>query len=269
MDVQLLGPLAARLAGKSVVPEAAKPRKVLALLALRAGQVVPVPVLLEELWEECPPSSAMTTLQTYVLQLRRMIAAARPELPVGAAKDVLCTRFGGYLLQLGSGTSDVAEFTHRGAMGEHALALGDPETASRLLREALRTWRGAALVDVEIGPRIGADLQFLAEQRLTMLEQRVDADLQLGRHAELLGELAALTSEHKLNERLCEQRMVALCRSGRRSDALIAYNKLRKDLAGELGLEPGKRLRRLQLSVLNSDPSLDVRPGRRPQLILG
>lgn len=269
MDVQLLGPLAARLSGKSVVPEAAKPRKVLALLALRASQVVPVPVLLEELWEESPPASAMTTLQTYVLQLRRMIAAAMPDQPVAAAKDVLCTRFGGYLLNLGSGTSDVAEFAHLGAMGEHALALGDPDTASRLLRDALRTWRGAALVDVEVGPRIGADLQFLAEQRLTMLEQRLDADLQLGRHAEVLGELAALTSEHRMNERLCEQRMVALCRSGRRSDALIAYNKLRKDLATELGCEPGKRLRRLQMSVLNSDPALDVRPGRRPRLLLG
>src|ERR1041384_6156848 len=146
MDVQLLGPLAARLAGKSVVPEAAKPRKVLALLALRAGQVVPVPVLLEELWEESPPASAMTTLQTYVLQLRRMISAAIPDQPPAAAKDVLCTRFGGYLLNIGTGTSDVAELTPLGAMGEHALALGDRETASRLLRDALKMWRGAAQI---------------------------------------------------------------------------------------------------------------------------
>ncbi|MFG2822915.1 BTAD domain-containing putative transcriptional regulator [Kitasatospora sp. NPDC048365] len=252
MDIRtgVLGPLTMTVDGTSVVPTAAKPRKVLALLAVRVGQVVPVPVILEELWGGHPPASALTTLQTYILQLRRLLDAA---LPAGvSAKRVLRTAFGGYQLDIDPDTTDTAAFERYGATGIRAMDLGDPETAERLLRQAAAVWRGPALVDVEIGPRLEADVRYLEERRMAMLERRIDADLAIGRHTELLSELAALTSEHRLNERLCEQYMRALHRCGRSVDALSAYRRIRRDLVGELALEPGPGLRELERAILGA-----------------
>ncbi|MCX4748887.1 AfsR/SARP family transcriptional regulator [Kitasatospora sp. NBC_01287] len=266
MDLRIgvLGPLTVTVNGTSVVPTAAKPRNVLALLAVRAGQVVPVPVILEELWDGHPPTSALTTLQTYILQLRRLLETALAGVadPDGGAKSLLRTAFGGYQLAAPPEACDVAEFDRLGQMGLRALELGDPATAQRLLREADRVWRGAALLDVEFGPRLQAEARYLEDRRITLVERRTEAGLAIGRHSELLGELAALTTEYRLNERFCEQYMRVLHRCGRSVDALGAFRRIRRDLTTELGTEPGPRLQHLERAILGSAPERELDFGR-------
>lgn len=268
--VEVLGPLAVTLDGVGTVPTAAKPRKVLALLAVRAGQVVPVPVLIKELWGEHPPASALTTLQTYILQLRRLLADALKARGIRdpGAKRVLRTAYGGYQLDADPAASDVCEFRTLAAVGSRALELGDPDTAGRVLRSALRVWRGPALQDVEPGPELDTEVRHLEESRMMARYRRIDADLATGRHNELLGELAALSSQQWMDERVCEQYMLALYRSGRRLDALAAYQRIRAELRREMALEPRPRLRRLQQAILAAAPELEVR-ARHPQLLLG
>ncbi|MFF3889400.1 BTAD domain-containing putative transcriptional regulator [Streptomyces sp. NPDC001914] len=311
MDMNVLGTLAVRHNGVSVTPAAPKPRQVLALLALRAGQVVPVGVLAEELWGAAPPRSARTTLQTYILQLRELISTAlgsssgasgssgssggagsgRGEGPgagegrvldrglgaghglgrglgagrgvggCGRARDVLVTVPGGYLLRCGDGASDVREFERLAGCGYRAMDTGDHPRAARLLRRALELWSGPALAGVRIGPQLRVEARRLEESRLCALDQRVEADLRLGRHRELLAELTVLVSQYPMHESLCGQYMLALHRCGRRGEALDAYRRLRATLVRALGLEPSPALARLQRSVLMSGPGpLPARP---------
>ncbi|GEB48936.1 MULTISPECIES: AfsR/SARP family transcriptional regulator [Streptomyces] len=258
MDIDVLGALAVRENGISVTPTAPKPRQVLALLALHADQVVPVGALIEELWGEHPPRSARTTLQTYVLQLRDMISAAVERDPEGVgprtAKDVLVTSPGGYLLNSSGGTLDVREFERLAGTGYRAMDAGDFPGAARLLRQALDLWTGNALTDVQAGPQLEMETKRLEETRLCALDQRIEADLRLGRHRELLGELSVLVRRYRTHENLHGQLMLALHRSGRRSEALEAYQRLRNALVRELGLEPSAGLRRLQRSILMAGP---------------
>ncbi|MFE0605448.1 BTAD domain-containing putative transcriptional regulator [Streptomyces sp. NPDC058892] len=265
MDIEVLGTLAVREHGVSVTPTAPKPRQVLALLALHADQVVPVSALIEELWAGAPPRSARTTLQTYVLQLRALIATA---LEQGAtdgeqdfgrrrsAKDVLVTLPGGYLLNSGGGTSDIREFDRLAGMGYRAMDAGDFPGAARLLREALSLWSGPAFADVQGGIQLDMETQRLEETRLCALDQRIEADLRIGRHRELLAELTVLASRYRTHETLHGQFMLALHRSGRRSEALDVYQRLRATLVRELGLEPSAALRRLQRSILMASPEV-------------
>lgn len=263
MDVKILGPLSAQVRGRSIVPSAGKPRQILALLSVYANQVLPVPTLMEEIWGAEMPRSAPTTLQTYILQLRRKLTAAYgPEFP-SAAKEVLVTRHGGYLMQLQPGAVDVHEYDRLSAAGRAAFESGDDAEASQLLREALAVWRGPALVDVRVGPVMEIELARLEESRLGALERRVEADLRLGLHAELLTELTELIARHPLHEGLHAQAMAALYRSGRPWQALEVYQALRGRLVEELGLEPSPRLRRMQQAVLASDPVLDTAGDRR------
>lgn len=257
MEIKVLGPLEAHLDGQSVAPTAAKPRQVLALLALQAGQVVPVPLIMEELWGVSPPRSATTTLQTYVLQLRRLIGSAMGGPGPAAAKDVLATRYNGYLLDVAPGGVDVKAYERLLAAGRRALDDGALEVASSTLRAALDLWRGQALVDVQIGMRLGFEVAWLEESRLGALESRIDADLRLGRHSQLLSELAVLTARSPMNENLRGQFMVALYRSGRQWQALEVFRSLRQALVEELGIEPSTRLQALQHAILSSDPGLD------------
>ncbi|MGW1764806.1 AfsR/SARP family transcriptional regulator [Streptomyces sp. NPDC002073] len=270
MDIEVLGTLAVREHGVSITPTAPKPRQVLALLALHADQVVPVSALIEELWAGAPPRSARTTLQTYVLQLRALIATALEqgaaaedgECPEGAAgaaerrtaKDVLVTLPGGYLLNSGGGTSDVREFDRLAGMGYRAMDGGDFPGAARLLREALSLWSGPAFADVHGGIQLDMETRRLEETRLCALDQRIEADLRLGRHRELLAELTVLASRYRTHENLHGQFMLALHRSGRRGEALDVYQRLRATLVRELGLEPSAALRRLQRSILMASP---------------
>ncbi|MEU0580147.1 AfsR/SARP family transcriptional regulator [Streptomyces griseoincarnatus] len=258
MDIDVLGALSVRENGISVTPTAPKPRQVLALLALHADQVVPVATLIDELWGGRPPRSARTTLQTYVLQLRELIAAAVARDPGGAvrrcAKDVLVTSPGGYLLHAAGGTIDVCEFEQLAGTGYRAMDAGDFTAAARQLRDALSLWTGSALADVQTGPQLEMEARRLEESRLCALDQRIEADLRLGRHRELLGELTVLVRRYRTHENLHGQFMLALHRSGRRSEALEVYQRLRTALVRELGLEPSAGLRRMQRSILMSGP---------------
>ncbi|WP_328930815.1 MULTISPECIES: AfsR/SARP family transcriptional regulator [unclassified Streptomyces] len=305
MEIEVLGWLAVRVNGVSVVPTAPKPRRVLGLLALHPDQVVPVSALVEELWGALPPRSARTTLQTYVLQLRELIgtalAAPVPRRPDGTAdtdpgdtadasagdgvgaggggagggdggrlgaKDVLATVAGGYLLRTGGGTVDHREFERRAGSGYRAMDAEDYAGAARRLAGALCLWNGPALSGVQAGSQIEMETRRLEEARLCALAQRIDADLHLGRHRELLPELTVLVNQHRMHESLHGQFMVALHRAGRRGEALDVYQRLRATLVTELGLEPSAPLGRLQRSILTARPDHTPlpAPGTPPQL---
>ncbi|MFJ3213256.1 AfsR/SARP family transcriptional regulator [Streptomyces flaveolus] len=260
MDIDVLGALDVRENGVSVAPTAPKPRQVLALLALHADRVVPVGALIEELWPATPPRSARTTLQTYVLQLRDLIAVALG--PAGqdggpgrrTPKDLLATTPGGYLLARDGGTSDVRDFERLAGQGYRAMDAGDFAGASRTLGAALDLWSGDAFADVPAGPQLAMEAKRLGESRLCALDQRIEADLRLGRHREVLAELTVLTSRHPAHENLHAQFMLALHHSGRRGEALAAYQRLHTTLGRDLGMQPSPRLRRLRQSVLTAAP---------------
>ncbi|MFI7386523.1 BTAD domain-containing putative transcriptional regulator [Streptomyces sp. NPDC049813] len=256
MDVEVLGALSVRENGISVVPTAPKPRQVLGLLALHADQVVPVAALVDELWGENPPRSARTTLQTYILQLRELIgiALAAGESERCTAKDILATVPAGYRLETRGGPVDYREFERRAGIGYRAMDAEDYSGAARRLADALSLWKGAALTDIRAGNQIDMEIRRLEESRLCALAQRIDADLSLGRHRELLPELTVLVSRHQMHESLHGQFMLALHRSGRRGEALSVYQRLRATLVSELGLEPSAPLSRLQRSILMARP---------------
>jgi SARP family transcriptional regulator, regulator of embCAB operon len=256
VEISVLGQLEVTQNGKSIAPSAPKPRQVLALLALRANRVVPSAVLMEELWGDRHPNSASTTLQTYILQLRNKILDA---LPVGHGhpKEMLATRFGGYLLETGRSQSDLQQFEGIAADGSNALEAGDCCAASHLLHRALGLWRGPALADIAAGRILLLDLAAMEESWLRVLGQRIEADLRLGRHGRLVAELRVLVAEHPLDEQFCAQFMLALHRSGKTWRALNAFRELRTTLSSELGIEPSRRLQRLHQAILAGDPELD------------
>ncbi|MFI8825003.1 BTAD domain-containing putative transcriptional regulator [Streptomyces sp. NPDC053431] len=259
MKIRMLGPLHAEANGVPVVPTAAKTRQILALLALHPGQLVPTATLREELWGQVPPRSAHTTFQTYVLRLRRALAAALggPDGPA-RARQLLATAPGGYLLRTAEEDVDAFAFRRAARAGHAAFAEGDSERASRLLREALALWRGPVLVDVRAGSALRIHAAALEESRLLATERRIDAELRLGLHGELLAELVELTERHPSHERLYAQAMVAFYRSGRQAAALDLYRRLRRRLIEDLGLEPAPQLQRLHQAMLSVDPRLDT-----------
>ncbi|MFJ1597405.1 BTAD domain-containing putative transcriptional regulator [Streptomyces sp. NPDC088261] len=258
MRIRLLGELDATLHGGSVTPTAAKPRQVLALLALHAGHIVSVPTLIEELWGDRPPMSVRTTLQTYILQLRRLIQSALPAGSQSRAKDILVTRFDAYLLDVPPGSIDVRVYEELVEAGNRAIDQGEYHAASRLLGQALSKWQGPALADVRIGMPLGIEVTRLEESRLNVLESRIGADIRLGRHHAILSELTVLTAQHPMHENLCAHHMVSLYRAGRQCQALQVFRTLRETLNRELGVEPSTRLQKLQQAVLRSE--LDLVP---------
>jgi DNA-binding SARP family transcriptional activator len=202
----------------------------------------------------------LTTLQTYIYQLRRLLGPAE--------ESVLVTRPAGYLLRVESGAVDLERFERLVQEGHAALDAGDAAHALQILREALAQWRGPALADVVAGPFLSAQAARLEESRISALEQRIDAELQLGLHRELIGELKSLVVAHPLRERYHAQLMVALYRSGRRVEALESYQRLRTVFVDELGLEPSPELQLLQQQVLSVDPALDPAPRVPPAATL-
>jgi SARP family transcriptional regulator, regulator of embCAB operon len=254
MSVQLLGPFTAWLGQRAVTPSAAKQSQILALLALNAGRVVTVATLAEELWGDAPPRSSATTLQTYVLHLRNRLAAAGP----GGTREYLGTRHSGYLLDAGCCQTDVEEFGRLARCGRQAAETGDQRAASDLLGRALALWRGPVLVDVPLGRVLELEAASLEATRLGVLERRIEADLALRRHADLVGELTLLVARNPMNENFCALLMTALYRSGHAGRALESYRRLRSVLRGELGLEPCPRLQQLQQAVLSGDLALDI-----------
>ena len=246
----LLGPFQASERGQPLELGAGKQRALLALLLLSAGEVVSTDRLIDELWGEHPPASALNSVHVYVSQLRKALSNGRLE-----------TRGQGYLLALEPEELDLGRFERLLGEGRVLLAEGEPERAAKTLRAGLALWRGPPLSDFASEPFAQGEIARLEELHLAALEERIEADLALGRHAELISELEALIREHPLRERLRAQLMLALYRSGRQAEALAAYQRARKVLAEELGLEPGRRLQELEGAILRQDAELDP-PGR-------
>ncbi|WP_128978994.1 AfsR/SARP family transcriptional regulator [Streptomyces roseicoloratus] len=263
MDVRILGGLSVRENGVSITPTAAAPRQLLALLAARADQVVPVSVLMEELWPSGAPRGARAELHSHILGLRSLIAAAlndgrgagrgaedRPAADGRTAETVLAAQSGGYRLDTGGGSHDVRQFERAAGAGYRAMETGDLARAALRLGEALALWRGEPYAGVDAGPGLRAEGERLEASRLSVLDQWVEARLGLGRHAELVPELAVLVARHPVNESLHAQFMVALLRSGRTDDAVEVYHRLCAALSADGGREPSARLRRLHRSLL-------------------
>jgi DNA-binding SARP family transcriptional activator len=255
ISVQLLGPFAVSLSRSTATPSAAKQRQILALLALNAGRVVTVSTLTEELWGDAPPRSSATTLQTYVLHLRNRLAAAGPG--GREARALLSTRHSGYLLEALSCATDVEEFERLARLGRQAAETGDQRAASDLLGRALALWRGPALDDVPAGRVLELEAASLEATRLGVLQRRIEADLILRRHADLVGELTLLAARNPMNENFCALLMTALYRSGHADRALEAFRRLRTALSSELGLEPCPRIQRLHQAILCGDTALE------------
>jgi predicted ATPase/DNA-binding SARP family transcriptional activator len=252
-----LGPLEVR-AGESSLPlTAAKQKTILALLLLHHGEVVSVDRLKEALWGDSPPTTAATALQGYVSQLRRTLESG-----AGGGASLLVTRSPGYSLAIGAEQFDVSLFEKLAAKGREALTAADWGRAAELLSQALGLWRGSPLADFSYDGWAQAPLGRLEEMRLSVLEDRIEADLSSGRHAELVGELEELIAEHPLRERLRGQLMLALYRSGRQAEALEAYQAARRALVDELGIEPGPELQALNRLILSQDEALAA--PRRP-----
>ena len=261
MQFAVLGPMEVHDDQVDVTPPAAMPRRVLATLLLHADQVVPIPTLIEELWDDEPPRLARKTVQTYVYQLRKALACG----PTGGVRQLLETRPQGYRILLEPGELDLRLFEQRARIGRSALASGDVGNAASSLREALSVWRGDALTDLVPGPVLSAEASRLEDARRGVLEQRVEADLRLGLHRELIGELKALMMRYPGHEEFCGQLMIAAYRSGRRDESLAAYDRLRRVVVEQTGLEPSERLRRLQHAVLVDSPTLNApQPGATP-----
>jgi YVTN family beta-propeller protein len=251
VDFRILGPLEVEDDGRVVSLGGSKQRALLALLLLRANKVVPRDRLIDDIWGERAPETATTALQGYVSGLRKALGAER-----------ILTRAPGYLLQVDPEAVDLGRFERLVRDGRAALAAGDPERASSMLSEAVALWRGPPLADVNATPFAYAERLRLDELRLAAIEERVEAELALGRHTDLVAELEALVAQHPLREKLRAQLMLALYRSGRQADALEAYQDARRLLVHELGLEPGAALRSLEQAILNHDPALEPQPAR-------
>lgn len=260
MEIMILGPLVVRHADRVATPTAPKPRSVLGLLLLNADQTVASSALIRDLWGSTPPMSAATTLQTYVLQIRKSLGRLLVATVAEVAKTVLVTVPGGYVLRTGSIDFDRRNFDRLALAGRRALAAGDNAEAAAQLSRACLLWRGPALADVRPGVVAEPQLQALEQVRLNTLEQCIDARMRLGHHQDVLPDLTLLVAEHGLNENLCAQLMVALHRNGQRREALSVFHKLRTSMVAELGLEPSKRLHLLQRAILADDPALEVAP---------
>jgi predicted ATPase/DNA-binding SARP family transcriptional activator len=262
VEIRVLGPFEAVAGGRPITLHRRRARALLALLALHANHVVPRHTLIDELWPEHPPETVGHSIDVHVSEVRRALrAAGRP--------DALLRRPPGYVLVLAADQLDVRRFEDLAGQGRRALAADDPASAASAFAEALALWRGPPLADLADGGFATTETGRLEELRLGVLEDRFEADLALGRHAELVVELEALAAENPFRERLRGQLMLALYRSGRQADALVAFAELRRVLVDELGLEPSPELRKLQAAILRQDSSLDVdRPSRRARVHL-
>jgi DNA-binding SARP family transcriptional activator len=245
MDFRLLGPLDVVENDRSLALGGGRQRSLLAVLLLHANEVVSTDRLIDALWAETPPPTATKILQVYVSRLRKELGEGR-----------LLTRAPGYVLSVDRSELDLGRFEQLLAEARRV----DPAKAADTLRRALSLWRGAPLADLAYEPCVQSEITRLEEVRWAALEQRIDADLACGRHAELVGELDVLIAESPLRERLRHQLMLALYRSARQAEALDVYREARRELMDGLGLEPSQELKRLEQAILQQDPSLDLAP---------
>ena len=245
MEFAVLGRLEVRIDGEGTPLGGPKQRALLALLLLSANEVVSRDHLVDALWGERAPASAQRSLDSYVSRLRALLGSDRIE-----------RRPPGYLLRVAPGELDLERFEHLLTQGREAAAAGDATGASGRLQEALDLWRGPALADLLNEPYAAGEAERLEERRVLALEERIDADLELGRGPELVPELERLVVDQPYRERPVGQLMVALYRAGRQAEALAVYQEFRRRSAEELGLEPGPKLRELEQQILAQDLEL-------------
>lgn len=253
LEFRVLGPFEVVGDSQQLDVGPAKQRALLAMLVAHANTVVSTDRLLDELWSGEPPVNARHAVQVYVSNLRKVIEPGRSP---GCNGQVLVTRRPGYLLQVASERLDAACFERLVANGREALADGQTHEAAELLRASLRMWRGPALADLADLPFARVQIARWEQLRMQALGARLDADLALGRHVDLVGELEALVAMYPLREHFWSQLMLALYRASRQGEALLAYHAARKLLIERLGIDPGVEMRQLQAAILRQDPTL-------------
>ena len=256
LEFRILGPLEVVEDGRPLPLPGPRQRGLLAFLLLHANQVVSADRLIEELWPGEAPDQGAAALQASVSRLRKAL---------GSGASHLATVAPGYVVRIDGAQLDVRRFER---LVEEAAAT-DSAAAAGMLREALALWRGPALADLAYEPFAQAAIVRLEDLHLLAVERRIDADLALGRHAQLVSELEALVAAHPLREGLLAQLMLALYRAGRQAEALECYRVARQALVDELGIDPGPALQELEQAILRQDPSLDLAPrGPRRRSIL-
>ncbi|MGX7825895.1 AfsR/SARP family transcriptional regulator [Actinokineospora sp. 24-640] len=251
MRLNLLGPLELVAGNRLVVTGGPRQRVILSMLGLNANRVTPIDALIDAVWDTVPPTTARGQIQTCVSALRRLFADA-------GSPDAIRTYPAGYLLRAAESDLDVAEFTELTAAARTMADERRTAAAAATLRSALGLWRGPALAGVDSRP-VRRQAELLEHSRLAAVEERMRLELDLGWHAQVVGELAALVDEHPLREGFCELLMLALYRSGRQADALAAYRRAHVRLVEELAIEPGPELRAIERAILTRDPALDPR----------
>ena len=270
VEFRILGPLQV-FDGENEVPLGSPmERALLAALLLHGGDVVSRERLIDALWGESPPHTAAKALNVHVSRLRKSLARN--------GQDAITTRAPGYALRLDPEELDASRFERLVADARRQAAAGDADGAGKLFGDALALWHGPALAGIELGPLASNEVGRLEDLRLAAHMDRIDCDLALGRHEQVIGELEGLVAAYPLYERLRGQYMLALYRSGRQADALRAYQDARRTLVGDLGLEPSEALQRLERGMLNHDPTLELpagtsdmaaaNPRRRPRWLL-
>ncbi|WP_229327083.1 AfsR/SARP family transcriptional regulator [Streptomyces sp. UNOC14_S4] len=262
----MLGPLGVLDSGTDRTPTAPKQRQLLALLLLHANRTVSMPRLVEELWEYCPPPSAVAAVHTYIMQLRRTLHGGSTGGGTSPGRLVTCGQ--GYRLQVGPEELDLTVFRSLARSGRLAREHEDAESAARHLRAALDVWRAQALPDVTAGPLLRVAVTGIERERLDAVVRRVHAELSLGHHHALIGELSALVHRHPANADLTGQLMLALYRSGRQADALAAFHRQRAVLREDLGAEPPGPVCRLYQDILTAHPRLELPAPARAGLSL-
>jgi DNA-binding SARP family transcriptional activator len=260
IEFRILGPIDVSDGRRAVRLGGPKQRALLAMLLLHANEVVSRDRLIDALWGDTPPHTASTALHVHVSHLRKLLEPER----ASDGDHVLLTRPPGYLLAVDPDRVDLTRFERLRGQARTALAAGDARTAAERLREALALWRGPPLADLAYERFLQTEIVRLEEHRLAALEDRIDADLELGRHADLVGELEALVGEHPLRERAQAQLLLALYRCGRQAEALDAYRHARRALSDEVGIEPSRSLRELHQAILRQDPGLEGRAAAAP-----
>ena len=257
LEFRILGPLVVRVDGNVVAIGGPKQRALLALLLLSPNRVVSRERLIGELFVEQTVNSADHALRNQVSRLRKVLG------PGAVDEPRLAARAPGYLLRVEPGELDLERFDRLVAEGREALAAGDPGAATASLRAAEALWTGRPLADLEFEPFARVEVERLEELRLAAVEERIDAELALGRHLALVPELDALCAEHPFRERFRAQLMLALYRSGRQAEGLAVYRSTRRLLNDELGLEPAVELQELERAILTQDRTLNLTPRAR------
>jgi DNA-binding SARP family transcriptional activator/tetratricopeptide (TPR) repeat protein len=254
MEFRILGPIEVWDGAEQLDLGGSKPRALLAVLLLHANEVVSTDKLVDELWGEAPPPTARNLIQVYVSRLRQALQCRGEG---GAATSVLVTRPSGYLLRVEPGELDLDRFEGLAADARRAIADGDLERAAECWRSALAVWRGLPLAGGASEALQRTAAPCLEEARLVAVEERLEIDLRLGQHAELVGELEGLVAAYPDRERLRRQLMLALYRSGRQGEALAVYRSTRQFLVEEVGVEPSRALQQLERAILQADPALE------------